>query len=172
MLKIYLVLTVLISTQMANAQNLPIESGLLNEGSLSSSNLACLSGCSNAEVFETTFTNAVLSSPTARYAFDCSDITPADFSKALYVNIRNVLRHYRVPCSHFLSKYAVDPVAKNFKSFTPTFILEIYAKTMAKVLISEGSLSAENAAILGKGYFDSVLEASRLNSTKVAQSTS
>ncbi|GIY67663.1 hypothetical protein CDAR_621541 [Caerostris darwini] len=151
---------------MANSLDVPIKSGISNAGDLSSSFLDCLSGCTNAEVFETTFTTAVLASPTARYAFDCSDITPANFSKALYDNIRNVLRQYKVPCPDFLSKYAVDPVTKNFQSFTPTFILEIYAKTMAKVLISEDSLNAANAATLGKGYFDSVLEASNLNSNK------
>ncbi|GIY31539.1 hypothetical protein CEXT_715061 [Caerostris extrusa] len=37
---------------------------------------------------------------------------------------------------------------------------------MAKVLISEDSLNAENAAIFRKGYFDSVLEASNLNCDK------
>ncbi|GIY67662.1 hypothetical protein CDAR_621531 [Caerostris darwini] len=114
----------------------------------------------------TTFTKAVLPSPTARDAFDCSDITPSDFSKTLYDNIRNVLKQYKVPCSHFLSKYAVDPVTKYFQSFAPTFILEIYAKTMAKVLISENSLNAENAAILGKGYFGSVLESASLYCVK------
>ncbi|GIY67658.1 hypothetical protein CDAR_621511 [Caerostris darwini] len=129
-------------------------------------NIACLNECTTADEFATTLSTAVLSSPTAKDAFDCSDVTPLDFSQGLYNYIRNNLNQNGVPGSDFLAKITVAPIAENFQTFTPTFILELYAKTMAKILINEGILNAGNAAILAKAFFDKIIESANLNCDK------
>ncbi|GIY67660.1 hypothetical protein CDAR_621521 [Caerostris darwini] len=163
-LYVYTILAALITAQLTQSQNLSVESGI--SGALSSSYLACLNGCTNADEFVTTFTTAVLSSPQARDAFDCSSMSPSDFSRALSNDIRCVFNQNGIPGSQFLAKITVAPITQNFQTLTPTFILELYAKTVATNLINESILNAGNATILAKAFFDKVIESANLNCGK------